>query len=258
MRQLINLIEMPISSINLDGPEGNFNKGLSFDRIDKGILNSLKGRAKIARAFKKTPFDFEVYFISNNKIVGDDSETNSLAGSIGPVMKSGIHKDFDLDLSFLGVDQNLSIKGETGKIKVVLLSNLSILSEKMPMTSWTLAHKIGHAIFDTDFETHVYKKYIDPIAYLFSEISYDEEKYGNVTKDASGKTYFKFLTIKTARNGIRDIREYNVEIIAQYLIQGSVKMQNLLARDSTRNLKELNERITKLFQAIDGHVMVNL
>ena len=261
------LFEAPISDIYLHGstdssynprPNAPFDAGTSFSKTDQKILQSDKARTKMLRAFSKTPFDFQVYFINNKAIDGDKiKHNNERVDSFSISIGAGIYDSYH------------DIVGEPKKIKVVVLTNLSDVKAKMPMNAWTLAHKIGHSLQDhlyssfADITSDNFTKKIKQIIYQCKLIMHRNKDYEKKPKKTVDKLYpFVIddlkdkMTVKSARDGkLNNDFEVFAEMIAQYLITGSVKL-NVDTEAAKKALNNLNVLIGELFTMLEGHVML--
>jgi hypothetical protein len=162
---------------------------------------------------------------------------------------------------------------------VVLPTNVSELSNKMPMTAWTVAHKIGHAFqdhFENNTETLWKSKtgnIIERIGLILEKIYYIEESEGKGGYKQGGDRYNArlfnympgteaYLTMKSAREygnpdkkKLEDTFEIFPEIIAQWLISGKVTMTVKKAK-SIALVEELNKLIGLMFRQVVGKVLV--
>lgn len=250
------LFEAPISNIELVPPdhEETWDKGSSFSPTDKKLLQSEKGRAKIIRAFRRTPHTFEVFFFNNWNLVGDSETDNELVDDRAVDHGAGVHDTFE------------GISGKPGVIRVVQISNLSPLENKMPMTGWTLAHKIGHALQDDvaslNWQGDLAER-IKSINRLIINIVSEDTGYTS-TSQYYRNAAFNYpsllasrLTMKSAGNVTSDFEAF-AEIIAQYLISGRVKMRLTKPQLSKPFLDTLNKEIADMFDSLEGRVLVEV
>jgi hypothetical protein len=276
------ITEAPISDIHLTGsPYGDehtrnsFDDGRGFDKVDRDLLKSDKGRAKMMRAFEKTPFNIEVFFMNATDIdgAGEDNEKVDMVirDKGAAIYDSGFH----------------SINAVPGKIRVIMLSNLSPRrgkvpmsdAPKMPMTAWTLAHKIGHS-----FQDYVLTgQWTTPIGELVQQLNRCIYKLGGINSGKNNANFIdtrfgypashaRALTMKSARDRTLDNGfEIFPELIAQYLISGHVKLdpKDFLYRSETqynppiiKHFKKVEEMINKiipqLLECLVGKVVVEV
>lgn len=232
MRKYITLVEIlneaPISNIELWGEEGkSFDDGTTFSKTDTKLLSSEKGRAKIIRAFKKTPFNFEVIFLNSTAFDANRPSANSEIDTHIYKNGVGIHDEYQ------------DIKGKPGIIRVLMLGNLSLLDGKIPMTGWILAHKIGHSFQDSS------PKFKD-LRVLGAELldaMYTEQNPFPLTSRSA-----EFIT-----------NEYEVfpEMVAQYLVTGKVTI-NSPKRAVQQLVDRFNQELTQTFKSLEGKVIVEL
>jgi hypothetical protein len=256
VRSLIDIVnEAPISGIEAYGydPETqektDFQKGTSFSTIDQRLLTSPKGIQKIVRAFGRTPFTFEVFFV--NMIGGPDGNQqpdNDKVDDFARLYDSGVHTEY------------FGIPGKPGVIRVVMISNLSPPEAKIAMTGWILAHKIGHSLQDhkslsrpKKFEMQIdrVKRAIFRAAHG-SEVGKHHERYTNYDY---GQKFAKNLTMKSARAGhLNNEFEMFAEIVAQYLISGKVTMKDV----DPAAVAAVNAELEELFTLLEGLVLVEV
>jgi hypothetical protein len=256
---------MPISSLSLVGNDGaSFSAGTSFGKTDRKLIQSAKGQEKIIRAFDRTPFNFRVIF-ENGEDMDGDSGDNEMVDTYAGSMGAGIYQDKELDL-YHGVE---------GSITVVLLGNLSPGDRKMPVTGWTLGHKIGHSIQDHMVQ-HTFRndwgRYVRHIGYLL-EMAYNVEfnkheptinlreaiRQSSIYQDDYfyAARFERMLTMKSARDRKLDNSfEVFAEIVAQFLITGAVTMRS--DADLGNIVPMINHTLEKLFTSLNGCVMVEV
>lgn len=256
MRRFIDLVESPVEDIHLIGgpksyPMGvepplanretdleKFKKGHSFGDKDSRLIQAPKAQAKIYRAFSKTPHRFEIIFQNSNGEVTNSPQDNVGVDRIAQETGAGVH-------DFYG-----NIPGKPGVIRVLLTSNLSPLEDKMPMTAWTVAHKIGHAFQDQI--TSGGDRTTNPIALKAREIEH-------IIKDVPGMMF----TMKSARDKkLNNNFEHFAEMVAQYLITGRFVLRDALSPASQTYYKNIEARantaLDQLFAMVVGKVLVEV
>lgn len=249
--RLTELFETPIADISLQGKFDDENP--AFSQVDRGIIQSPKGRDKIMRAFSKTPHVFKVIFRSDNNYPydGDNAFDNGSVDDIAVKMRAGVH------------DTYAGVVGEPGVIKVLLLSNFSPLKGKMPLTAWTLAHKIGHAfqdeMYNKGWRHSPYEELVREINAILGLLSTrDADKLPDAVAFGYPEELARHLTMKSARSGKLDNSfEMFAEVVAQYLIQGKVTF-NAAPHITPELVRTLNAAIHSLFQAMEGKVLVEV
>ena len=147
----------------------------------------------------------------------------------------------------LGQDVMDKVDRGSSAINIIFTNNSG--SERVPMTPWIMAHRIGHALV-REKGRNQFDNHSNPMAYAFSDLirhtSYIlENGYGfrdqrlpvNVKQLASASRGYQLLytkfwsaicTFRSARTGnMRDWFEVNNELIAQYITTGSLKVNEL-------------------------------
>ncbi len=207
------LTEMPITKWEL---QGNWKRpGYGYNRQDHGILTSPKAVAKIHKKWSNTKQNFEFYFVR--------TPNHRELQEYGPVTPE-----------FLKEKLGLEIPANPDAITIVFVNNLG--AEKIPMTGWMIAHRLGHTIRRKNY---TWEQYIEKeIAGDFTEILKDG--YGVRGKDSYGgygprnfsselRALFHAVgTMKSAQNrALFSPNEFYYELLAQYLIQGKIKFKPL-------------------------------
>ena len=85
--KIIELFEAPISDIAYHGAFDNTNdtpdrSTSSYQGVDKKLVKNDKYKAKLIRAFSKTPFDFEIAFVDIPKQTSFDAADSDFAGHL--------------------------------------------------------------------------------------------------------------------------------------------------------------------------------
>lgn len=216
--------------------QAKFNQGDSFGDTDSKLVQSPKALKKMIKAFSRTPFRFEIIFQSTKDVIVNSPGENNNVDFIALNFAAGIHDSYG------------AVEGKPGVIRVLILSNLSPIESKMPMTPWTVAHKIGHSFQDHEQLTNL------------PEISSAVSR----ALDSTDLVPLYRFTMKSARNGkLTNSYERFPEMIAQYLITGKVTIDK--TGDNTNDTvffsgveNNLNRVLDKLFAGIVGKVMVGV
>lgn len=221
-------------------------------------MRSDKGRAKIIGKFQRSKHTYEVFFmnITGRHLNANKDKDNNLVNDAIEEIGAGIFKD-------------KIISGKPGVIRVLLMGNLSGINKKMPMTAWTLAHKIGHGFQDEMYRYGATGPIIDQTGKVINALNKIFSYYaGKRAPRTSGFTFKHFpegdpssvLTMRSAReNNLETPEEVFPEIIAQYIITGKVTLRG---SDTDVKLKmrqdALNHEIDKLLTMTEGHVIVEI
>lgn len=255
MRRFIDLVESPIEDIHLIGGPKNypmgveppmvnrerdldaFKQGHSFGDNDSRLIQAPKAQAKIFRAFSKTPHRFEIIFQNGGGEVNNSKADNANVDNIAVEMNAGIHD------SFGGID------GKPGVIRVLLMSNLSPLEDKMPMTAWTVAHKIGHS-----FQDHITNR-----GATAAPIAQKARKLEQIIQIVNPR----FFTMKSARqNKLNNSFEKFPEMVAQYLITGRFTLDKVGGSANEIYYGNIEDRanaaLDELFAMLVGKVLVEV
>ena len=210
IRQMLN--EAPLGSFTT---VGDFEKRKSFK--DPRDIKSLKHPdtiKKVTDLLKNSEVDFDLYFV-NKPGLRKFSE------------RGNVTYDFIVNKDGLGLNP-AEIKINSDNITVFFVSNTA--ADKVPMTPWTIVHRIGHALNRVD-SFQKYTKWLDK---EFDELLaiYGKQKvsrtYDNDYKKirtyelAKGRLFELIGTMNSARTGRLHLRPYEFyyELFVQYLKGG--------------------------------------
>lgn len=212
------LNEMPISKFQLMGQWGpDAKRAYGYSKQDTGILQSPAAVSKIHKHWSNTQYDFDFYFLRSNK-----ARKQVEVGQVSPEW----------------VKQNLDVDIQPNEDAITIIFTQNTGAEKIPMTAWTIAHRLGHAIRrDKNFETYFANELTKDFRELLKEIygidrqrqqsmggygygfnpRQDDEKELRALAHAVG-------TMRSTRQGnLRNFFEFIYELVAQYIITGRIK-----------------------------------
>lgn len=217
MIKLIELLnEAPIGSYKTIG---DFNKPHSFkDPKDRTAITNPTTVEKVKDMFKNTNVDFDFYFV-NKPGLRKFSERGKV-----PV-------DFIYDSNGLGLNRNyLNINEDN--ITVFFVTNTA--ADKMPMTAWTIAHRVGHAM-NRSSQFQEFTKWLDGEfdqllsfygKYKPRELGWNKTDYKQIRayELAKGRLFNHIGTMRSAREGRIHRRPYEFyyELFVQYLKDGKI------------------------------------
>ena len=240
---------------------GGFDKGASYkDPRDRAALNHPVTIQKVKDMLKSTSVDFDFYFV-NKPGLRKFSEK-------GKVPYDFIVKPYP---DGLGLNPN-QIEIKNNNITVFFVGNTA--ADKIPMTAWTIIHRVGHVMNRTP-QFQDYTKWLDN---EFDELlkiygkSKESTRYGNSdykksrTFDlAKGRLFNHIGTMRSARDGKLSRRyfEFYYELFVQYLKDGKITFnpltKNLLVGfgpygsksiATTQNLEEAQEKLDMIANTI--------
>ena len=240
---------------------GGFEKGASYkDPRDRAALNHPVTIQKVKDMLKNTSVDFDFYFV-NKPGLRKFSEK-------GKVPYDFIVKPYP---EGLGLNPN-QIEINNNNITVFFVGNTA--ADKIPMTAWTIIHRVGHVMNRTP-QFQDYTKWLDN---EFNELlkiygkSKESTRYGNSdykksrTFDlAKGRLFNHIGTMRSAREGklSRRYYEFYYELFVQYLKDGKITFnpltKNLLVGfgpygsktiATTQNLEEAQEKLDSIANTI--------
>jgi len=244
---------------------GDFEKGASYkDPRDRLSVSHPVTVQKVKDMLKNTSVDFDFYFV-NKPGLRQFSER-------GKVPYEFIFKPYPEGLGL--THEELGDKSiNSDNITVFFVSNTA--ADKIPMTAWTIVHRVGHAMNRTP-QFQEYTKWLDSefdeLLSLYgkqktSRFSYDDSSYKKArTYDlAKGRLFNHIGTMRSAREGRihRRYFEFYFELFVQYLKDGKITFnpltKNLLVGfgpygsktlASTQNLAEAQEKLDYIANTI--------
>lgn len=227
---------------------GDFEKGGSFrDKRDRALITHPVAIKKVHDFFKNTSADFDFYFV-NLSGRGQFQEK-------GKVDERFIFAPYP---GGLGIKPDQLKDGRINDDRITIFFVGNTAAEKVPMTSWTIAHRFGHVI-KKEYAFGVYTEWLES---QFNEIL----KLYNVGVKNSGmdrtksQLFNQIGTMKSARDGKIDRPfEFYYELFAQYLKDGKVtfnRLRSTIIRGygsygrkeymRTANLEEVNEILSDI------------
>ena len=212
------LNEMPISKFQLMGQWGpDAKRAYGYSKQDTGILQNPIAVNKIHKHWSNTHYEFDFYFLRSNK-----ARKQVEVGAVSPEW----------------VKQNLGVDIQPREDAITVIFTQNTGAEKIPMTAWTIAHRLGHAIRrDKIFEEYFAKELFRDFRELLKEIyGIDKQRqqsmggygYGFNPRQDDEKELRSLAhavgTMRSARQGnLRNFFEFTYELVAQWIITGRIK-----------------------------------
>jgi hypothetical protein len=225
LNDLIHLLtEDEIDNLELKGDWSPDAKKYGYDKPSIGILTHSKGLEKIKKKWEKTRFQFDVYLLR--------SKEGNKYTELGQVTWDFVRDKLKLNIDF-----------DSDKITVIYTNNKG--AELMPMTPWTMAHRLGHAMARTysaelpSNSNHMYGELRREVDKLLQEIAstvygkkslnknINSSYYSSVVPDSKLKKELAHAlgTFKSARDKkLRADFEFVNELIAQYIISDKITL----------------------------------
>lgn len=216
---IAQLNEMPITNMTFQGSWGpKATSGYGYNWQDLGILENPNATEKIMKKWSNTKENFEVHFVR--------SEKAQKHRQVGEVSKEWVKEELDFD-----------VQPQPDTITVIFTQNES--AEKVPMTAWTLAHRVGHAIFinkefSREFVGKIEKDFLTLLDKVYGVPSRIGRIWGNQLEYRLedmlllGKFVQEIGTMSSARNKrVGNFIEFLFELVAQYIITGKIRFKSL-------------------------------
>ena len=211
------LQEMPISKFQLMGQwEPGAKRAYGYNRQDVGILTNPAAVEKIHRHWSNSKNEFDFYFLRSSK-----ARRHVEVGQVSPEW----------------VKENLEIDIQPREDAITIIFTQNTGAEKIPMTAWTIAHRLGHAIRrDRIFEEYLSKEVTKDFRELLREVYGIDKRGGYGSGGGYGGGFSQadegelralahaVGTMRSARQGnLRNFFEFIYELVAQYIITGGIK-----------------------------------
>lgn len=210
-KQFLN--EMPIGGFNLVGQWGpEAKRKYGYNNQDLGILENPKAVEKIHKSWSNSKYDFDFYFLRSYKA--------SKHIEIGQVSLNWVKDNLEINLN-----------PKQDHITIIFTNNRG--AEKIPMTAWAIAHRLGHAIRKEKIFEDYFTKQIDKDFKEILKYVYGLDSSGSIAPYTIGENYKKalFLAVgkmkSTRENKLRNSSEFIYELVAQYIITGGIKFNDL-------------------------------
>ena len=255
----------------------------TFEEPDLKAISNPKWHAKLIKTFSRVPFPVNIYLLNgvdnkvNNGLVNDSDEMNIprkrnvtiTALNLGIILPDiqGCYKPDDFEFNFGFLPPNY-----TNSLSVLFTNNFG--DEKMPLTSWMVAHRIIHAI-SVD-QTH-YTRNNGEVALAFasywraiqSVMQASGGKYLRIRGElrsvgTPSDIYSKVSNLKSAQN--RDIKrggEFYIELATQAFLTGdfyfnldSLDLSASDREDSEHYLVKARAALQKCFALLKGKMFV--
>lgn len=208
---------MPIKGFQLMGQWGpDAKRRYGYSTQDSGILENPKAVEKIHRSWSNSKNDFDLYFVRSFRASKHREE--------GEKSREWVKEN-------VGVD----VEPKEDAITVVFTNNTG--AEKIPMTAWAMAHRLGHAIrLDKTFERYVRQEldrdFREILSYVYGmeeKSSWSVEPRDRAMMERYRKALFSSVgKMRSAReNRLRNSDEFVHELVAQYIITGKIEFNDL-------------------------------
>lgn len=199
---------MPISKFQLLGNWDKDARKYGYSKKDVGILTNAKAVEKIHRKWNNTKDEFDLYFVKSAIAYKQKIQ------DVGEVKSDWIKEK-------LGID----IPPNEESITLVFTNNVG--EDRIPMTAWTIAHRLGHAIrkdkiFQSYFLKQVEKDFKELAYHLFPN---DDPYKPAITPYEIAMNVGTMNSIRT--NNLRNFYEFVFELLAQYITTGKIVFKPL-------------------------------
>jgi hypothetical protein len=187
----------------------------NWDKASYNILTN-SGLEKLTQSWEKTPETFDVYFVKKDGM-------GQIGFEIGQV-----------DENYLKEKMKINVPINRNNITAIFANNKG--QERMPMTSWTTAHRFGHAIR----QLASYQKYFAVVQRDFkvllkqiygkNEPSGFDRKYNLLLKQIMSA----FGSMRSARtNSLVNYGEFAHELFAEYITTGKIIFRTEIPKQLT-------------------------
>lgn len=223
-KQFIENFDEAITNMMFHGQWGpKAKKKYGYDKKDLGILENPNATEKIMRKWDNSKQNFEVYF----------ARSAEARKHVEVGQKS---------LEWVKENLGFEITPQPDTISIIFTQNTG--TEKIPMTAWAIAHRLGHAIRrENIFEEYFYKQIVRDFKDLLQNaynLKFNPNRYGTFLEPNDEKILKKFAyeigTMKSVRERkLVSFYEFVYELVAQYIVTGNIKFNPLPKKFITKN-----------------------
>jgi hypothetical protein len=225
------LTEQPLKDFE---PIGDFDKSSSFrDKRDRTMIKNPRFKEIMTKKFKNTNYDINMYFV-NSPAANKHTE-------VGGVSLEWVRENLGDEVADK-VEPNYQ---EDSQVNIIFTNNKG--SERLNMTPWIIAHRMGHAFGANNgrgmgSQYRSYDEIVEAISREFKMIFHDVYGIKRFSSNKKGPTdresqlLMKHLahnicTFKSARDkNLRDYFELYNELFAQHMINGRIRFNELPLR----------------------------
>lgn len=248
-----NLMEAPLGTFEPIGFDDNKSKSFQDPRDRSSITNPVTLQ-KVKGLLKNSPVDVDMYFVNKPGLRRFNERGKVDYKFIVTPYPDG-----------LGLNPD-NIKINEDNITVFYVSNVAAL--KVPMTAWTIVHRLGHAFS----RTYSYQEYTKWMETQFNEILQEYYNIGALLKKdfgfgsdtrplqlAKGRLFEEIGTMRSAREKKLHLRyfEFYFEVFVQYLMDGKITF-NPLPRNLIAEIGGYQHKtFAKLHDAEDAQFKLN-
>jgi hypothetical protein len=264
--RLRQITEAPLGDFKLGGDTEN--EG-SFRPDDLRAMKNPKWLEKVRNAFSKTPYRINV-FAYNGEGGRVPFMTGHLTGIPGDKFSRDVRNIRSNILTYAGITTSPQFiewfgsepPDDPNDITVVFLHNEG--DNRIPLTPWMLAHRLGHAVFLTgDTSSREYDPSMVPLLIRLNQIF---QKFTlELGIDSFGENFTRvmgpYARSKAARTGnLNSVGEFGVELFAEYLILGEIKFRESSDPRINNSLvyyaEKFNTSMTQFLDAVRGKIVV--
>lgn len=239
--------EAPIEDIS---HIGNTDTATNFTKPEIKMLKSEKYEKRLRNAFSKTPFVFDIVFLYHDKFDASNDKVNKTMSNYDIP-----NRDYVDNQKYKLGQFNQTIEGTPNKITFVLLGNLSP-TDKIPITPWMLAHKIGHAINIRNKSIFVKRmNFIDAVTNLEKYIvDRDKSEFEKIILKPQFENIFSFRSWIKDKSSLIYTQEFPIELVALYLTSGKIT-PNTNDKIAINLCNEINKELENIFDSLKGKVI---
>ena len=231
LNELFLLSETPIGSIDFYGSQDP----ASMRADDIGIVTNPKSKLKIKRVLDKAPIMINLAFINHpyeyeGELAAPNREIKKPTGYTNPRMPKTMNYPGSGRMTSRQVKEIFDIEIKPDPNALTVLFGFNEGAERMPLTPWIIAHRIGHALHEIPRtrEGGPFSSLLQTGNDITVDMAWDD---ANIMGVSIVDIFRAIGTTKTARdNKIVRSGEIINELFAQYLIKGEIIFKPLPMR----------------------------
>lgn len=254
------ITEAPITDMSF---HGDLETAGSFRASDLKMMRSQVWNGRVVKAFEKCPYDIGLYFVNGPEMGKIDFST--------PLFKSTVRTTRAYEYVGLHAPGWARIvlggklpEGWENRVNVILTQNEG--ADRVGLTPWMVAHRMGHCFLESNGrpENRVFAAYEGAASNILVSLVANMEahllKAGMIpsnyeSDDSRVNKVAPFLSpFRAARDGnLRNVGEYLVELMAQFLTSGRVTFKRIEI-DGPARMRRMEPQEKALFAAMKSAI----
>lgn len=242
--------EMPMNSIRF---HGNMDREGTFRPDDVKKFNNPKWNERVLSIFKNSPYDINLHILNGKEDKSIDFKTDHFISNLKRKDVKGVHVAAWVD-KIIGYRP----KDYENALNVLMIFNEG--DDRVGLTPWIVAHRIGHIFLDDDTKKSIHALNIQDafenfIRIMTRSLDLYHLDHSTISKsELMDEIAYRTMTFKSARNrNLSRAGEALIEMFAQFLIKGELVLKKI-----PNKRPSVNDDISTISSAIVNGDMAGL